>query len=439
MFHIPSCADFFKLFHIAVQKFTRKSNDFTYLKLYASSYFRNIAFSFDADLDHLEIPEDIRKEIDQLSDGTAAKLSCYEGILKICTSNVQNGIKQVERSLGGLQNCPDQPLLKCLCLQVLTLYYNNQNELEKSCTFREMAAKVCIEIGNSNLFLIGECDLLLMSNSSKVGVDEPLILFGYLLARWSQTFLEEASVRHVYKFVSNLQKQIEVKAFSSDYAHQICYGDYLLAFFSVAIGQETLLSEKIEFLSKIIEHCNSFSDKTVRNMFQRKSLGRLLICYSTKGGVMLSRKGWNLEACRKALDLSLQINGENTTRSTVKCYISISCAEYAEENYPSALDNIKKALDIMLPLCYEPDDFSLLGEIYFCKGMTYFQLGDIDLAIPSLQESLNMLRRGHLINEENEILGKVSDRSAEVYIFYPRLCITTRLTCYNVQGRTYQF
>ena len=190
MFHIPSCAGFSKLFHIAVQKSTRKSNDFTYLKLYASSYFRNIAFSFKADLDHLEIPEDSRKEIDQLSDGTAAKLSCYEGILKICTiaSNVQNGIKQVERSLGGLQSCPDHLLLKCLCLQVLTLYYNNQNELEKSCKFREMAAKVCMEIGNSNLFLIGECDFLLMSKSSKVGVDEPLILFGYLLARWSQTF-----------------------------------------------------------------------------------------------------------------------------------------------------------------------------------------------------------------------------------------------------------
>ena len=220
-------------------------------------------------------------------------------------------------------------------------------------------------------------------------------------------FLEEASVRHVYKFVSNLQKQIEVKAFSSDYAHQIlCYGDYLLAFFSVPIGQETLLNEKIEFLSKLIEHCNSFSDKTVRNIFQKKSLGRLLICYSTKGGIMLRKEDWDLEACRKALDLSLQINGENTS-TTVHCYMSIGCAEYAEKNYLSALDNIKKALDIMLPLCYEPDDFSLLGGIYFRKVVTHFQLGDIDLAVPSLQEALNMLRRGHLINEENEILAKL--------------------------------
>ena len=82
---------------------------------------------------------------------------------------------------------------------------------------------------------------------------------------------------------------------------------------------------------------------------------------------MLSKEGWNLEACCKALDLSLQINGENA-KSTVQCYMSFGCAEYAEKNNPSALDTIKKALDIMLPLCYEPDDFSLLGNLFLQRG-----------------------------------------------------------------------
>ena len=99
--HCTASDDVIKLFNVAIQKSTRQSNDVTYLKLYVSSYFRNIAFSLFVVPDNLEIPEESRIKIEQLSDGTAAKLSCCEGILNICNGNVQNGIEQVEMPLHG--------------------------------------------------------------------------------------------------------------------------------------------------------------------------------------------------------------------------------------------------------------------------------------------------------------------------------------------------
>ena len=247
--------DVLQLFDIAIQKSISDSNDLTCLKLYVSNYFRNIASSLFVDEVHFDIPETMRKEIEKLSDGTAAKLSCYEGMFNICNGNVQYGIEQVEMSLGGLQSFPDHLLLKCLCLQVLTLYYDKQNEFEKSSEFRKMAVEVSMEIGNCNLFLVAEFDFSL-SKSPRKELGEPLVLFCCLLTVWSKQFLGDETKRYVYNFVSYLQQQIEREECGSNYLFQIlCYADMLLAVLScMTLGVITLIQRRSPGLLELLNY-----------------------------------------------------------------------------------------------------------------------------------------------------------------------------------------
>ena len=400
--HCTASDDVIKLFNVAIQKSTRQSDDVTYLKLYVSSYFRNIAFSLFVVPDNLEIPEENRIKIEQLSDGTAAKLSCCEGILNICNGNVQNGIEQVEMSLHGLQSCPDQLLLKCLCLQVLTLYHNNQNELEKSCEFMEMAAKVSMKIGNCNLLLIGEPNFSWFE-VPKEDVGEPLVLFTYLLTRWSSHFLGKEEEHYVYNFLSHVQQQIEMEARASNYSFQILiYGDVLLSFLSISIGQEALLDKRIEFLSNSFGNCSQLTDKVLPNTFLKNE--RLLQCYSIKGG-LATRKDQKIEAYRKALDLSIQENGEHDM-ITAGCYYDIGKVENAASNYSSALEVLDKALTGALSI--KPDYFGLQGDIYYEKGIAHYGLGNYELAISSFEKALDVRKESlREQSEENRTIANI--------------------------------
>ena len=384
-------------------------DEISFLKLHVSCYFRTIAFSlFHRRCVNWDFPESFREEIDQLSDGTAAKLSCYEGIFNICNGKVQDGIRQVEMSLGGMQSCKDQLLLKCLCLQLLTLYYENLNKLDKSCKFRDMAVEVCTEIGNCNLFLIADS-----CNSFMKGVSEPLFLFNYLLTKWSEPFIVDVTKFRIFNFCLDLQQQMELSGRRSNYTHQILlYSDYLIVVLSVCKRQKTLLDEKIEFLGKSIKDCCSPLDKTLPNMPERTTSvrgtsKRLLFYYSMKGR-LTDKKDQSIEALRKALDLSLQEHGEQHVDTAI-CYYRIGTVECTLENYSSALNALDKALNIMsvLSLVRDKDYFEFVGEIHFQRGITHDGLSNYKLAISSFETALDYLKKKAKISEESKIIANI--------------------------------
>ena len=106
-----------KMYDLAIEKSKTLPDTFFYFKLYVSKYFQGIAFSaFVRCVDVVDIPKSVRDSISQVSDGTAAKLSCYEAIFDICNSYVNRGTVEIEKCLGSLQESPDLLLLKCVCL-----------------------------------------------------------------------------------------------------------------------------------------------------------------------------------------------------------------------------------------------------------------------------------------------------------------------------------
>ena len=419
LFQILLKADvFFSLIHIPpdgienilqlCMHLTMLWDNISFLKLYVSCHFQTIAFSlFDRRCVSWDIPESLREEIEQLSDGTAAKLSCYEGIFNICNGKVQDGIRQVEMSLGGMQSCSDQLLLKCLCLQLLTLYYENLNELDKSCKFRDMAVNVCTEIGNCNLFLIADS-----CNSFMKDAGEPLFLFNYLLTKWSEPFMMDVTKFRIFNSFLDLQQQIELSGRRSSYTHQILlYSDHLIVLLSVCERRKTLLDEKIEFLGKSIQDCCSPLDKTLPNMPERitsvpGTSERLFFYYFVKGH-FTDQKDQSIEAWRKILDLSLKEHGEQH-ENTANCYYHVGAVERTLGNYSSAFNALDKALNIMSApnLVRDKDYFMLLGEIHFQMGITHDGFGSYKLAISSFETALDLKKKAK-ISEESKIIANI--------------------------------
>ena len=397
--------DILTLYKFAIQNCEAASSDPIYLKLFVSIYFQNIAFSIFYSNMHPVVPKGVKEKIGELLDGTASKLSCYEGLHSICHGHVDDGIQQIETSIGDLGSSSGQLLLKCLCFQVLVLYYSTIYELDKAFERKEMAVKICADIGNSNLFFIADCE----SPSSKFlkkDLSEPLILFSYLLTRWSQTFCTDETKRYICNLVYNIQQGQEAKTCGSDYVNQIHgYADYVVAFLSIEAGEETLLNKKIEFLSK---SCASFQNcgSPAENKFHGYWSDRLVRMYTLKGK-LTKEKDLSVEACRKALDLSLRQYGKQHT-ATAECYFNFGIAENDKGNHSSALEAFCQTLDILSGVNREDIDVGFLGNVYFEQGKAYYFQRKFPLAIASFEKALEM-KEGTNTIEEDKTRAKILD------------------------------
>ena len=415
LFLIDESVDIPKLYDFVIEKCKTHQYNYAYSKLYVSKYFQSIdparrCFS----PEYLEIPGCIREDIMLLSDGSAAKLGCYEGILLFYKGNMRSGIEYIEKHIDGLQNCADQQLVKCLCLQLLALFYTDLNECSKSSKFNREAIEVCKEIGNYNLFLIGDCDETL-SMTQRECKGEQLIVFIYLLFRWSNNILSDETQLYFFNFVRELELQLENKAFNaSQYLIGILtYGDYLLAILSARVGQEFIFDEKITFLKKSVmsDGCCFLTDETFPTMWETSSIlspERLLHCYTLQmiRDANEDKRGPSvLDTCRNALDLSLKQYGEQHW-NTGFCYLKMGLAKNNAENYISALNAFDQALEIMTAT---HDGSSIhnanLAKVYIGKGEAYRCLKKFESAVASFEEALRIERK--LCDEGTEGVAQI--------------------------------
>ena len=382
-----SSADIPNLYDLAIEKCSLQKYDSS--KLYISKCFLDIVPSLFASNITVDIPEHIREDVRLLSDGCAAKLGCYEGILLIVKGENKSGAELIEKHLDDLEICPDQQLLKCLCLQLLALYCTNLNEHSKSNNFSKKAIEVCEKFGNYNLLLISSCEqsLLLGQNECK---GEQLILFVYLLLFWSKAFISDETRMHFFNLLYGLDKQLGNKSlYNSHYLFSVVrYGDFVLAVLGKIAGQPSFLEEKIHSLD------NSFKSELANRTFPKSSeVGtlsskRLFYCCFFKMAMdrdeICPKKSCDkVETCRKALDLSLKHNGKQHGE-TAFCYLKLGQAETAAENYISAL----YAFDQVIEILKSSNNNDVLNSSYVDKGKVYKYMYKYDLAVESFEEAL---------------------------------------------------
>ena len=402
-----------KLYDLAMEKCRTEENNCTYSKLYVSRYFDSITFSLFPSRIHSDIPEHIREDVMLLSDGSAAKLGCYEGISLILKENIKPGIECIEKHIDDLQRCPDQQLVKCLCLQLLALCYTNLKEYSNSSIFSRKAVEVCGEIGNYDLFLIGDCEQssTMMLKEYK---GEQLVLFTCLLYIWSKQFLNDETELYFFNVVHQLLQQLENNAFGSTYFFGIIsIGDMLLSVLGSSAGKESVLDEKINFLeSRILDEGCPFTGTTVPSVRQTSGTWprlnqRLFFCNTLKmiRDDHTKLQSLTVETCRRALDVSLQQYGEQHV-NTALCYLKIGLAENDAENYISALNAFDKAVEILT--AYHDGNKSCeanLAEVYVGKGKTYTYLKKFQSAIASFKDALRIRRS--LYRDDGEEIAEI--------------------------------
>ncbi|CAB4031734.1 WD repeat-containing alr2800, partial, partial [Paramuricea clavata] len=398
--------DISKLYDFAIEKCRTQQYNDAYSKLHVSKYFQSIALPLFFSSKYLEIPEHVREDVMLSSDGSAAKLGCYEGISLISKGNMKSGIECIEKHVDGLQNFSDQQLIKCLCLQLLALFYTDLNECSKSSRLSAQAIEVCKQIGNYNLFLIGDCEETLFL-TQKEYKGEQLILFVHLLFIWSKQILSHETQLYFLNFVYQLEQQLESKAFNaSQYLSQIfAYGDCLLAFLGVGVGQEGLFDEKFTFLKKSVmldDFC------FLSEMSSVLSPKRLLNCYTFQ--MIMDDQEYEknpnvLHTCRNALDLSLKQCGKQHW-NTAFCYLKMGFAENNAENYISALNAFDQALEIMTATYNESSSSNAdLAEVHIGKGEAYKCLNKFESAVASFEEALRIKRK--LCDESTEEIAHI--------------------------------
>ena len=401
-FHLPT------LYDIAMEKCRNEENNYTYSKLYVSKYFDNIDTSFLSSHIHSDVPEHIRQDVMLFSDGSAAKLGCYEGISLISKGNIEPGIDCIEKHLDGLQKCPDQQLIKCLCLQLLSLYYTKLKESRKSSNFTRKAIEVCGEIGNYNLFLFGDCEQSSTMTQGECN-SEQLILFISLLYIWSHEFLNDETKVYLFNVLDKLLQQIESNTFGSVYLFGIVgIGDCILASLGFSAGKENILDEKINFLESLIpDGGHPFTDTTIPSVPRKfgtsshlAEILRTLNTLKTFLGDHTQRRNLIVKTCRDQLHVSLKQYGEQHA-NTALCYLKIGLAENDAENYISALDAFDKSVEIMTAHHDGSNSSDAnLAEAFVGKGKTYTCINKVQSAIASYEDALKIKRILHKKDSE---------------------------------------
>ena len=112
-----------ELYDLAIEKCSIPEDNNACTQLHVSKYFHSISESLFVSNINADIPEQIREDDMLLSDGSAAKLGCYEGISLIIKGERESGVEKIKKHLDDFESCPDQQLIKCMCLQLLALQY----------------------------------------------------------------------------------------------------------------------------------------------------------------------------------------------------------------------------------------------------------------------------------------------------------------------------
>ena len=322
---------------------------------------------------------------------------CCEGIREIGVWKTEHGVSLLRKGICGLGKNSDQQVLKCICLQVLLMFYDHSNNLDGSLQFSQMALNLCKEIGVPRLFLFGVYETTTEKveerRSGTALQNIPLILeIVYFLSLWltnNPCCLFHKIKHKLSNIVCEMQREVQLQNANELY-DLLEIGDAAL-FFLCRIGQETGLNETIQSLKREIEkegkndkhesRNKSTSKTTVRQNLLKERLAQCYIFIS----LYHSKKKWGdiiFKSLQHSLDVMIMgLPGEN--RDATACY-----SEIGTEQYKIALEFLQRALDIRLKLYGKQHTGPV--EVYGKMGEIHFLMENYTLALEVQQLLLDI-------------------------------------------------
>jgi tetratricopeptide (TPR) repeat protein len=374
--------------------FAEKRNKSLHCKLIASKCFGSTVLCWSPEI--LQVSESIRKEVALMTDGTAAKFACYEGLYEISSGKTKSGVLRVEKGLLGLKSCTDQQTLKCLCLQLLSLYYKFSKDLGKCEQFSNMAIEVAKQIGNSELYLVDHCE-----PAEKNGVHEslgdnkslpqPSILLLLAFSLWANNFLTDENKHNLSSFICKLEQETEEELLDSSYLMWILRsGDIALAYLSTK--RKTMLDEVIQAIKNKLRIKDISKDGMIdvdvkSNKVAKALLLRLGGCCFLRGTDHSNEPDVNRLALYETLAISRKLYGDQCSKAA-QCFYYIGVTENNLKNYKTALVAHEQALKIRLSLNSQPNRETSYSRCQI--GKTQRNLGNLKDAIVSYQLALDI-------------------------------------------------
>ena len=337
-----------------------------------------------------------------MRDGTASKLLCYEGFRAIAYGETKRGVSLLTEGFPDLGKNSDQQILKCITLQLLSVYHNHSHNLDRSAQFSQMALDQCKDIGVSGLFLIGEYETSTdeEKRSDKHLQSQPLILdIVFRLSYLAGNILSDNMKDKFSNTVCEIQRELQLQD-SNELYEILEIGDAALSCLSVH-GRKTRLDETIQSIKTELEKEEDNDDRgnlngsTSKNTMRRTLLKeRLAKCYRYKSYYhsKTNEKDLTLKSLQHSLDVNLNLIGKNRD-ATAACYHEIGTEQNKMGEYISALESLLCALDIRLKLYGK--QHSDTAKSYLMIGDTHFKMENYTSALEAQQHSLEIRLKLH--------------------------------------------
>ena len=321
---------FNKIYDTAITKAKKYGNNNTFKQLLLAKAFSEVTWGKEEveTMQLLHSTDDIKA---CSPDEQQGKHSCYLGIHKLANGQIKNGVEHLENCISYLKDTIDPSLkvLKVVTFQILSLYFESTNCLNRAVTFYENARDECKTRGNHDLLIIPRMTSkgLRIKDKKKVKqVNQPLVLeVCFLVAKAAKIFAPVETMKSVEDDVLEMQREINANLSANSkvgwfYLHRSVAG---------VLAEMTRYNEAIESIQTVIE-------------IQKTTLHHRRVC-----GVNPSHQD---RTDKISEDLGLYEHQE----ALAKNLFYLAVLQFRQKDYKASLQSQKCALQIREKLYGEP-------------------------------------------------------------------------------------
>lgn len=373
------------LYESALSKVSDGNFDRDFAGLYTSKQF--YATTFVSRTISVLPPEDdeTSRKISLLPVSVQGKLLCYKGIYELSNGGGETAAQSIEDGLLKLSNNSEHVILKILAFQFLTIYYKCTGNSVKCEQFRAKAVEICAV--NSTFLLLPffgkpwingeELDATFSSN-------QPLIAWAIArLSLWTRNYPWAELDTELGNMLDEFSKQISrlsILVWTAEVCTllQLCDMAYIHLRIS---GNSSNVETTIKGIQKDVENMEDERYKNAKDVDETQERllllhERLAIYYHTIAVQRFGKGESVLEFFLKELEIRQLFPPD---AKLVECYRCVGREQNSRQQYRSALESYKSALQTLQ---------ELHGEIHAEVSTSYYNIGVVQDNIGDSESSL---------------------------------------------------
>ena len=396
------------IYDSALKEAQQRGNDTVYQQLVVAKAFSEVTWRTAKGETMQTLSSDRGKPIE-------GKRACYLGIHKLVTGKLKEGVKLLKDALSHLDGTKGQFLiLKVVACQILSMYYESENRLQRATEFLKKASEECNKIGDPSLLVIPQLNKTL-KKEEKASENRPLSLEMYfLISKAIKIFSPAETMKSLEQDVLRMENEIYRKPSTNInkvvaifHFHRSVVG--VLAEMNKFKEAIQSIQATIDLQIEVIKQCThdgvgsqgtENKDDVIEDLQLQEHNETLAKSYSYLSVLKFRVKDYraSFESQRCALEIRRKIFGEQHA-STVDSYHELAIILRTMGDCFSALHFQKDVLAFRLNL--SDQNPSKTADSYHELGVTQCKAGDFAAALCSHERALH-IRLEHLGNRHQD-------------------------------------